>query len=217
MRVTVSDEGAGFDPCRLLPAGDGGGFGLFSIRERIGIFGGRLEIDSAPGKGSRVALTVPLGKADAAPFLVDAVFTPAVLPPRIDTENHETTIRVLLVDDHALFRNGMARLLKNEPGLEIVGEAKDGQEAIKFTQELKPDVILMDVSMPGLNGIEATRIIHEQHPKVCIIGLSMYDDPEKARAMRAVGATDYRTKGCTAAELVATIRAGLQTRKPAPE
>jgi PAS domain S-box-containing protein len=217
MRVTVSDEGAGFDPCRLLPAGDGGGFGLFSIRERIGLLGGSLEIDSTPGSGSRVALTVPYVKADVASFPVGDECIPFVLPPKGIAEDQETTIRVLLVDDHALFRNGIARLLKNEPGLEIVGEAKDGQEAIEFAQELKPNVILMDISMPGINGIEATRVIHEQHPEVCIIGLSMYDEPEKERAMRAAGATDYMTKGCAAAELVAAIRAGLQTRKPLPK
>ena len=214
MRVTVSDEGAGFDPCRLLPAGDGGGFGLFSIRERIGLLGGRLEIDSAPGRGSRVALTVPHGQADAAQFLMDDVCAPVILPPRGAAEDQETTIRVLLVDDHALFRNGIARLLKNEPGLEVVGEAKDGQEAIEFAQKHMPNVILMDISMPGINGIEATRVIHEQHPEVCIIGLSMYDDPEKERAMRAAGATDYRTKGCAAAELVAAIRGCVQKRQP---
>ena len=124
---------------------------------------------------------------------------------------------MLLVDDHALFRNGIAQLLKNEPGFEIIGEAKDGQEAIEFAQKHMPNVVLMDISMPGVNGIEATRVIHERHPEVCIIGLSMYDDPEKERAMREAGATDYRTKGCTRAELVATIRAGLQTRKPSPK
>lgn len=214
MRVTVSDEGAGFDPSRLLPAGDGCGFGLFSIRERIGLFGGRLEIDSAPGRGSRVMLTVPHYQADATPCLVDDVCAPVILPPKGAAEDQETTIRVLMVDDHALFRNAIARLLKNEPGLEVVGEAKDGQEAIEFAYEHKPNVILMDISMPGINGIEATRVIHERHPEVCIIGLSMYDDPEKERAMRAAGATDYRTKECDAADLVAAIREGLQTREP---
>lgn len=217
MRVTVSDEGAGFDICRLLPAGDGGGFGLFSIRERIGLLGGRFEIDSAPGRGSRVALTVSHGQADAAAFPVGGVFTPVLLPPGGAAENQATTIRLLLVDDHALFRKGIARLLKKASGFEVVGEAQDGQEAIELAQELKPDVILMDISMPGINGIEATRVIHERHPQVCIIGLSMYDDPEKERAMRAAGATDYKSKGCAAAELVSAIRAGLQKGNPSPK
>ena len=213
MRVTVNDEGAGFDPCRLLPAGDGGGFGLFSIRERIGLIGGKLEIDSAPGRGCRVALTVPHYQAGAAPFTENGACASVLPPPEGAAQDQGTTIRVLLVDDHELFRNGIARLLKTESGLEVVGEAKDGQEAIELTQKHHPNVILMDISMPGINGIEATRVIHEQHPEICIIGLSMYDDPEKERAMRAAGAVDYRTKECAAAELIATIRADLQTRK----
>ena len=217
LRVTVSDEGAGFDPTRLLPAGDGGGFGLFSIRERIGLIGGRLEIDSAPGRGSRMALTVPYCQADAAPFTENGACAPDILPPIGAGKDQETTIRVLLVDDHELFRKGIARLLKNEPGLEIAAEAKDGQQAIEFAQEHKPNVILMDIGLPGINGIEATRVIHERHPEVCIIGLSMYNDPEKTRDMLAAGATDYRTKGCTRAELVAAIREGLQLRKPTPK
>ncbi len=214
MRVTVSDEGAGFDPRRILPAGDGGGFGLFSIRERIGLIGGKLEIDSAPGRGSRVALIVPHGPVDAVPFPADGINTAVVLPPRGAADDQPTTIRVLLVDDHELFRNGVGRLLKIESGLEVIGEAKDGQEAIEFTQKHNPDVILMDIGLPGINGIEATRVIHKQHPEICIIGLSMYDDPEKEQAMRTAGAADYRTKECAAAELIAAIREGLQIRKP---
>ena len=217
VRVTVSDEGAGFDPCRILPAGDGGGFGLFSIRERIGLIGGRLEIDSAPGRGSRVTLTVPHYQADAAPFKENGACASVIPPPKGAAQDQGTAISVLLVDDHELFRKGIARLLKNEPGLEVVGEAKDGQEAIEFTQKHHPNVILMDISMPGINGIEATRVILGQHPEVCIIGLSMYDDPEKEQAMRAAGAADYRTKECAAAELIAAIREGLQMRKPSPK
>ena len=121
---------------------------------------------------------------------------------------------MLLVDDHELFRNGVGRLLKIESGLEVIGEAKDGQEAIEFTQKHNPDVILLDIGLPGINGIEATRVIHKQHPEICIIGLSMYDDPEKEQAMRTAGAADYRTKECAAAELIAAIREGLQIRKP---
>jgi PAS domain S-box-containing protein len=216
LRLIVSDEGVGFDPRRLNPIGVDAGLGLFSIRERICLIGGSLEIESAPGKGSRMALTVPLGQADAAAFPVDGECTPVVLPPRGAAEDPKSTIRVLLVDDHELFRNGLVRQLKNEPGLEVVGEAQDGREAIDFAQELKPDVILMDISMPGINGIEATRVIHEQHSEIRIIGLSMYDDPERERAMRAAGAIDYKTKGCARAELVAAIRASLQIRKSSP-
>jgi two-component system response regulator DegU len=163
-----------------------------------------------------VALTVPYYQADAAPFTENGACASVLPPPQGAAPDLGTTIRVLLVDDHELFRNGIARLLKTEPDLVVVGEARDGQEAIELTQKHHPNVILMDISMPGINGIEATRVIHEQHPEICIIGLSMYDDPEKERTMRAAGAADYRSKVCAAAELIAAIRAGRHRRKPSP-
>ena len=84
------------------------------------------------------------------------------------------------------------------PVLKSSEQAKDGQEAIEFAQKHMPNVILMDISMPGVNGIEATRVIHERHPEVCIIGLSMYDDPEKERAMRAPGPPTIGPRGALA-------------------
>jgi PAS domain S-box-containing protein len=219
LQIIVSDEGAGFDSCQLKSAGEnGGGFGLFSIRERIGLIGGSVQIDSAPGKGSRLALMVPHGPAPAVvPLSVDRMCTLVAEPQEDTVKDQRTTIRVLLADDHALFRNGLGRLLKNEPCLEVVGQAADGKEAIELAQKLKPDVILMDVSMPRVNGIEATRIIHGQYPDIRIIGLSMYEDQERAQAMRDAGAADYKTKGCAAAELVAAIRACPQERESSLE
>ena len=218
LQITVSDEGAGFDPCQLKSAGEnGGGFGLFSIRERIGLIGGRIEIDSAPGKGSRLALIVPHGQAPAVQLSADRMCTSAAEPQEDTVKDKGTTIRVLLADDHALFRNGLGRLLKNEPCLEVVGQAADGEEAIELAQKLKPDVILMDVSMPRVNGIEATRIIHGKYPDIRIIGLSMYEDQERAQVMRDAGAADYKTKGCAAAELVAAIRACPKERESSPK
>jgi signal transduction histidine kinase/CheY-like chemotaxis protein len=217
LRITVSDEGAGFDPGQLKPAGDEGGFGLFSIRERIGLIGGCVEIDSAPGKGSRVTLTVPQDQAPAVPLPTGRRWPPAAEPQEGIAKEHGTMIRVLLADDHALFRNGIDRLLKNVPGLEVVGHANDGREAIELAQMLQPDVILMDISMPTVSGIEATRAIHREYADICIIGLSMHEDEERAQAMRDAGATDYKTKGCAAAELVAAIRACPREREPSPE
>jgi DNA-binding NarL/FixJ family response regulator len=115
-------------------------------------------------------------------------------------------IRVLLADDHTFFRDGLARMLKKEPDIKVVGHAKDGQEAVNLAGKLKPDVILMDISMPIVNGIEATRIIHREHPNIRIIGLSMYDDQERAQAMRDAGVSDYLDKGCEASALVSAIR-----------
>jgi DNA-binding NarL/FixJ family response regulator len=113
----------------------------------------------------------------------------------------------LIVDDHSLFRTGLAGLLKMEPAFEVVGEAEDGREAIEFAQKLDPDVILMEIGLPGMNGVEATRVIQQRKPEVRIIGLSMDEVPERSQAMRDAGATENLSKGCSAAELISAIRA----------
>ncbi len=215
VRVKVSDEGPGFDPARLNWAGEGGGgFGLFSIRERFDLIGGSLEIDTAPGRGSRFTLTTPVQ-----PALSEAVRVPlagrdarAATPAHIASPKLGQPIRVLLADDHVVMRQGLARLLACEPGIQIVGEAADGQAAVDLTGRLMPDVILMDMSMPRLNGIEATRIIHASHPDIRIIGLSMFEEAERAAAMLEAGAVAYLTKSGKASNLVATIRMCMEGR-----
>ncbi|RPI72071.1 MAG: PAS domain S-box protein [Geobacteraceae bacterium] len=213
LRLIVSDEGVGFDPNGLNPAGPDGGFGLFSIHERISLFGGRLEIESAPGEGSRFTLNVPYCQAVFVSSPADDVGALPGSSPKRTVEDESNSIRLLLVDDHTLFRNGVARMLKNEPRFEIAGEALDGQEAFKLAQKLKPDVILMDISMPGMNGIDATRAIHQEHPEIFIIGLSMHNDPANEMAMREAGAADFKTKGCTASELIAAIENCIKKRQ----
>ena len=216
IRIVVSDSGAGFDPTALKMAGDsGGGFGLFSIRERLELLGGRMDIDSAPGGGSRFILTAPVGRA--------AVVTPPVAPgPQPPSPRTETgaggapapgaRIRILLADDHAVVREGLKGLLGEEPDIQVVGEAEHGLEAAELADELHPDVILMDVSMPLLGGIDATRAIHAAHPAIRIIGLSTFDDRACAQAMREAGAVEYVTKSAPSGVLVAAIRrAGVVT------
>ncbi len=91
--------------------------------------------------------------------------------------------------------------------MEIVAEASDGETAIQLARDVHPDVIMMDISMPGMNGIEATDIIHRELPEICIIGLSMFEDEERAEAMRRAGATNYLSKNGDADAVVAAIRA----------
>jgi PAS domain S-box-containing protein len=210
LHVTVSDDGCGFDPAGLKPAGTaGGGFGLFSIRERLDLFGGRLDIDSAPGAGSRFLLVVPIvAVVEARPEPSKAALSssPDGAPLYVVPPASGSRIRVLLADDHAIMRQGLASLLCAEPDIDVVGQASDGQEAVLLASQLLPDVILMDMSMPRLNGVEATRAIHENHPDIRIIALSMFDESEHAAAMRDAGATSYLTKSGPAAELIAGIR-----------
>jgi len=113
-------------------------------------------------------------------------------------------IRVLLADDHTMLRQSLRRSL-GEHGLEVVGEAADGEEAARLAGELRPNVVLMDVSMPVLDGIDATRLITERHPAIHVVILTMHADRDVLdRAIRA-GAAGYLVKDCTIDEVVRTI------------
>jgi len=116
-------------------------------------------------------------------------------------------IRVLLADDHRLFRDGLRTLLEQEPDLEVVGVAADGQSVLTQIGSCRPNVVLMDVSMPGLNGLEATRHLRADHPDVAVLMLSMHADHRfVVEALRA-GALGYVPKDCEISELSAAIRA----------
>jgi DNA-binding NarL/FixJ family response regulator len=121
-------------------------------------------------------------------------------------------IRLLLAEDHTVLRQGMVRLLGQEPDIEIVGEAPDGETAVKMAMQLQPDLILMDVGLPRMNGIEATREICRNVPQVQVIGLSMFDERERAEEMTSAGACLYLTKAGPAQELIAAIRTCAKTR-----
>lgn len=116
------------------------------------------------------------------------------------------TIRVLLVDDHALFRKGLASLLQGQKGFEVVGEAQDGQEALEKAKELMPDVILMDVYMPGMDGLEATRRIKEALPYVKIVILTVSEEDQNLFEAIKSGAQGYLLKKIEPAELFGMLK-----------
>jgi DNA-binding NarL/FixJ family response regulator len=113
---------------------------------------------------------------------------------------------VLLVDDHTLVRRGLARLLEFEPDIQVVGEAADGPEALEQVRRFEPDVVIMDVSMPGMSGVETTRRIKDERPDIRIIGLSMHDMDGTEKSMRRAGAESYLTKDGPPEKLLETIR-----------
>lgn len=115
-------------------------------------------------------------------------------------------IRVLLADDHTLFREGLRALLAEEKDIDVVGEAADGQEAVRKATELHPDVVVMDIMMPGMNGIEATRLIRTTLPKTRVLVLSMYDDEAYVQQLLAADASGCMLKRATAAELARGLR-----------
>ena len=117
-----------------------------------------------------------------------------------------SVVRLLVADDHAVMRQGLATSLGQEPDIVIVGEAIDGRMAVEKARSLQPDVVLMDIDMPKMGGIEATRLIHSEMPSIRVIGLSMFDEEEQANAMFEAGAVAYLSKSCSVDTLTATIR-----------
>jgi PAS domain S-box-containing protein len=220
VQVTVEDRGVGFDVGRLESGELGGsGFGLFSIRERLSYLGGRLTVESEVGHGAHFTLVAPALSAPTAedPPAVRVAGSSAALTavPRIGVEaGSDQRIRVLLADDHPVLREGLARLLREQPDIEVVGEAGDGEAAVRLAHEARPDVLVVDVSMPRVGGLDATRQLRGEQPALRIIALSMHEDAETERAMREAGAAEYLVKSGPPERLVAAIRA---SRRPAPE
>lgn len=117
------------------------------------------------------------------------------------------TIKLLLADDHRIIRKGLRALLDNEPDMEVLGEAENGRETIQMVRDLSPDLVIMDVTMPELNGIGATRQILAEVPKVKVIALSMHHHEQFVTGMFMVGASGYLLKDCSVEELTSAIRA----------
>ena len=114
-------------------------------------------------------------------------------------------IRVLIVDDHAPFRAGLRALLTSVPEMDVAGEEENGNDAILAATRLQPDVILMDIQMPGMNGIEATRLIHQSSPHIGVIVLTMFEDDDSVFAAMRAGARGYLLKGADQAEILRAI------------
>ncbi len=114
-------------------------------------------------------------------------------------------IRILLADDHTIVLQGLSRFLREQADMEVVGQAKDGLTTVQLARELSPDIVIMDISMPGLSGIEATRRIHSEKPDIKIIGLSMHAAKRYVQEMYRAGARGYLLKDCDFDELVTAI------------
>jgi two-component system, NarL family, response regulator NreC len=115
-------------------------------------------------------------------------------------------IRILLADDHAVVRQGFKMILAEQPDMEIIGEAGNGREALALAESLKPDIVVMDVAMPELNGIEATRRMGESVPHARVVALSMHKDSVYVREILRAGARGYLLKDSVAADLVSAVR-----------
>jgi PAS domain S-box-containing protein len=201
--VTVSDSGVGFDSTQPR-AGDGGesGFGLLNVRELLHSLGGTLRMESAPGQGTRASVFLPVGLTTTQ--AVDAVVAipTALTRPAADLAK----VRVLLADDHAVVRDGIVQILNLVPWIEVIGQAQDGLQAVAMAERFRPDIAILDLSMPRMSGIEATRQILAASPATRVIALSMLDEQDVAAEVAAAGAMAYVSKSAGAEALIAAIR-----------
>jgi PAS domain S-box-containing protein len=204
--ISVSDHGKGFNPAILNDPIKKIGFGLITIRERASYIGGSFTIESTPGEGSSFTLTVPLILLKDDESLQQL---PVVDLKRQISEGPEVfasgRIRVLFADDHDVMRQGLIKLVGGQKDIHVVGEAANGQEAVDQARHLRPDVVVMDVSMPEMNGAEATRRIKAELPHIRVIGLSMYEEEQVVRTMIKAGAEAFVSKSASSAELLKAI------------
>ncbi len=223
LHITVTDGGQGFDHTTIAaPARGSSGFGLFSIDERMRAMGGRFEINSTPGHGTRASMILPYWPA-AAPELREPLkeelsnLKAAGQPDRragltMQPPPEQSMVRVLLVDDHVMVRRGIKSLTDGHDNLRVIGEASDGEQAVELTAQLRPDVVLMDVNLPVMDGVTATSRIHQDHPDIVIVGLSVHDDRQIVDAMTKAGAAAFVSKGSVTEELYEAISRALVSK-----
>lgn len=186
-----------------------------------------MSIESASGQGTKITLIVPLeqtqlrwdgvppaGKSGFGPIekrTFDTAETEDALQNIHSRNLRQTSVsRVLLVDDHALLRQGLRTVLEEYADVEVVGEATDGAHAVILAKSLKPDVVIMDVNMPRLDGIEATRQLKKELPGTIVIGLSVDNNKAVVELMREAGAVCYLTKDVASEQLHDTIVQALR-------
>jgi len=223
--IAVRDAGKGFPAIQLkttkAPTDQTLTFGLFSIHERMITLGGTFEIQSEPGQGTVASLFFPLLEKQAVlanPQVWENVRREAQdisREPQSTSDEHkvlpsDSKVRILLVDDHVMVREGLRKILEAHEDLELVGEAGNGEDAVELVKRLKPSLVIMDVNMPKLNGIEATSRIKAYCQDTIIIGLSVNADGENQRAMLEAGATALLPKEAAVADLYYTIKTASQ-------
>lgn len=197
VEVSVRDYGVGFPRStrtkkRLF------GFGLQHLRERLKLVGGRLEILPNVPKGTHILMAAPRKKNSHR--VVEASDLKEKVAPR------RSSIRVLIVDDNKLMREGLRKVLSEQQDLKVIGDASTGEAAVAMVRRLKPDVVLMDINMAGMGGVQATREISRRSRRTAVIGFSIHEDKRTADTIRKAGARAYVTKQESPEKLYATIR-----------
>jgi PAS domain S-box-containing protein len=223
LNITVADKGTGFaqsDHASLRKDGRVPGFGLFSIRERMLAIGGRFDLHSVPGRGTEATLVVPLASRPEEDRVSSAAHGDSIEQAMSSLERAASDqtggnghapddtrqIRVLITDDHAMVRQGLCGLLAGYSDIQVVAEAANGSEALAQARQWRPDVVLMDVNMPVMDGIQATRLIKEILPATIVIGLSVQTIAHVGHEMKEAGAAAFLNKEAAVEDLYQTIQ-----------
>jgi CheY-like chemotaxis protein len=233
LRLEICDDGVGFESDAIdgySPTAMSSKFGLFSIRERMRSLGGWFDMQSAPGQGTTATLVLPIGDGAVAGSELKVLSSklgrpePGVLSNQVRNSEPRTQnstlhqqhakIHVLLVDDHAMVRQGLKSVLDSYADIEVVGEAGDGEEAIAATERLRPAIVLMDIHMPKMNGMEATARIKARYPEIIVIGMSVQADNANREAMTNAGAEMLLTKEAAVDELYRAICQAMTEEPP---
>jgi PAS domain S-box-containing protein len=212
IKVEIEDYGNGIQATKSKSAQESVerlGVGIQGMTERIRQLGGRLEITSRPKRGTLVTATIPFGgsqvevpaAAIASTALASAFCADRPLAPHLHQRQ-----QILIADDHEMLRRGVRNTLQTEPDLEICGEAVDGQEAIDKARELRPDLVILDINMPVLNGLVAVRQILRYCPATKIVIFSVHDSDETKQEVIAAGAHGFVSKGKDSHDLLRVVR-----------
>jgi two-component system, NarL family, sensor kinase len=211
IKLEIQDFGKGVQSSRASSP-DGSvarlGVGIQGMTERMRQLGGKLEITSSPNKGTLVSATIPLSSLAAMPAQSATVLvspsnpTPELVGPAANTLRK----RILIADDHEMLRRGVRNTLQSELDLEICGEAVDGQDAVEKVKTLQPDLVILDINMPALNGLVALRQILRLRPQTKVLVFSVHDSDQTVKEVHAAGAHGFISKGKDSQDLLRVVR-----------
>jgi two-component system, NarL family, sensor kinase len=217
IKVEIEDYGKGIQAAKSKSAQESVerlGVGIQGMTERIRQLGGRLEITSGPKRGTLVTATIPLGgsqaEVPASPIANTALASTFSADRPLASHLHQRQ-QILIADDHEMLRRGVRNSLQAEPDLEICGEAVDGQDAIDKARELHPDLVILDINMPILNGLVAVRQILRYCPTTKIVIFSVHDSDQTKQEIIAAGAHGFVSKGKDSNDLLRVVRDVLNT------
>jgi two-component system NarL family sensor kinase len=216
VRLQIGDAGIGIgkELKAAAPMATALGVGIQGMKERLRQLSGRLEITSMPGRGTHVTAILPICSHEAQ-VLTEYVESPNQGAESIDVETaveqNGWRKRILIADDHDVLRRGIRTMIESDPGLEVCGEAVDGKDALEKTLAQMPDLVILDINMPVMNGLDVLRQIVRHRPKIKVLAFSVHDSKQIVDEILAAGAHGYLSKATAGQHLVHEVRALLNS------